>query len=266
MLESLDARISSLAKSKSQANGHKQSETTPKAERKNISEAPCSTCSAHAQAICADLKDQEMDEIARNIRTRLVQTGQSVYREYEEAKYLYTVVTGEIRLANLLDDGRRQVTSFKTAGEVLGEQKNGYYQSDAEAVCDTVVCQIPIKILEKYLQEMPAMQTALTAKVLSEIHELRHHAILLGRKTPIEKIATFLVDRAEKLGGKDSVEVEVMLTMGRNDIADFLGLTIETVSRTITKMKNLGLLEVPSNHSIIIKDMAELENLAEGEK
>ncbi len=266
MLESLDMRISSLAKSEAEDICLKQPVTNPKAERKSIKTAPCATCSAHSQAICSGLKNYEMDEFARNVRTRLVKTGQSVYREFEEAKYVYSVVTGEIRLANLLDDGRRQVTAFKSAGEVIGEQKSGYYQSDAEAVCDTVVCQIPIRTLDKYLKEMPAVQTALTGKILDELHELRHHAILLGRKTPIEKIATFLVDRAEKNGGETGNEVEVMLTMGRNDIADFLGLTIETVSRTITKLRKMGVLEVPSNHSILIKDRSWLESLAEGEK
>ncbi|MCC3306633.1 helix-turn-helix domain-containing protein [Sneathiella sp. HT1-7] len=265
MLKTLDTRISSLAKSEVDIR-LEPLEKNPKAKPKSISEGPCATCSAHNQAICSGLKDHEMAEFARNIRTRLVKTGQSVYREFEEAKYVYSVVSGEIRLANLLDDGRRQITSFKSAGEVIGEQKKGYYQSDAEAVCDTVVCQIPIKALDKYHKEMPSIQSALSEKVLDELHELRHHAILLGRKTPIEKIATFLVDRARKIGDDTGNKVEVKLTMGRNDIADFLGLTIETVSRTITKLRKMGVLDVPSNHLILIKDLEWLENLAEGEK
>ena len=265
MFGSMETDVSS-SELNTEPNRLEQSSTNPKAERKGRMESPCATCSAHSQAICSGLKDREMEEFARNVRTRLVKAGQSVYREFEEAKYLYSVVTGEIRLANLLDDGRRQVTAFKSAGEVIGEQKNGYYQSDAEAVCDTVVCQIPLKSLDRYLKEMPAIQTALTAKMMDELNELRHHAILLGCKTPIEKVATFLVDRAEKIVGKAGNEVDVELTMGRSDIADFLGLTIETVSRTITKLKKMGVVEVPSNHSILIKDRAWLENLAEGEK
>lgn len=266
MLGSLDTRISSLVKSEAEDIRLELPVTNQKTERKNITRAPCATCSAHNEAICSAINDCDMDDFARNVRTRLVKPGQSVYREFEEAKFVYSVVSGEIRLANLLDDGRRQVTAFKTAGEVLGEQRNGYYQSDAEAVCDTVVCQISIKALETYLKKMPAMQTALTEKVLEELQELRHLAILLGRKTPIEKIATFLIDRAEKSSSETENEINVSLTMGRTDIADFLGLTIETVSRTITKLKKMGVLEVPSNHSILIKDRVWLENLAEGEK
>ncbi|MDF2368322.1 helix-turn-helix domain-containing protein [Sneathiella sp.] len=264
MLASIDTRISSLTEV--EVASPESLVINPTAERKGVAGGPCATCSAHNQAICSGLKDQELEEFARNVRTRLVKTGQSVYREFEEAKYLYSVVTGEIRLANLLDDGRRQVTAFKSAGEVIGEEKNGYYQSDAEAVCDTVVCQIPIKALDKFLTEMPSIQTALTAKVLDELLALRRHAILLGRKTPIEKVATFLINRAGKASGNPSNEIQVELTMGRNDIADFLGLTIETVSRTITKLRKMGLLEVPSNHSILIKDRAWLKSLAEGEK
>ncbi len=240
--------------------------TNPAAERRRSPDTACSSCSAHKQAVCSGFSDEEMEDFGRNVRTRIVKTGQSVYREFEEAKYFYTIVSGEIRLANLLDDGRRQVTAFKTVGDVIGEHKVGYYQSDAEAVCDTVVCQIPIKVMDKYLAENQAIRSVLTSKMQEELHELRLHAILLGRKTPVEKIATFFLGRAENLISEGEDEVEITLTMGRSDIADFLGLTIETVSRTITKLKNLGIIDVPSTHSIVIKDVHQLESLAEGEK
>ena len=228
--------------------------------------SPCSSCGVRSKAVCAGLNDEEMEGFSRNIHTRLVKAGKSVYRESEKANYLYTVVSGEVRLANLLGDGRRQLTAFKSAGDLLGEHRKGSYQSDAEAVCDTVVCQIPVNIMEKYSDDVPAMYASIATKTQEELRELRHHAVLLGRKTPMEKIASFLVGRMDKLERCAEKQVLIKLTMGRSDIADFLGLTIETVSRTITKLKNKGLLFVPNSHCIVIRDPAHLRRISEGEK
>src|SRR5690606_30500473 len=119
------------------------------------------SCSVQKQAICARLTEEDRDTFGRYVRLRAVKGGQSVYREFEEARFIYTIVSGEIRLANLLDDGRRQVTAFKSAGEIIGEHRGGYYQSDAEAVCDTIVCQIPVKVMDSYVDGIPAMREAL---------------------------------------------------------------------------------------------------------
>jgi|TARA_R100000455_G_C6270397_1_gene126248 CRP/FNR family transcriptional regulator len=229
-------------------------------------EIPCSSCSVHKQAICAGLAEEEIGEFGRNVRIRRVKAGQSVYREFEEAKYIFTIVTGEIRLANLLDDGRRQVTAFKSAGEIIGENQNGHYQSDAEAVCDTFVCQIPIKVLNQHIDGNPVMRDALMEMIRKELSALRQHAVLLGRKTPVEKIASFLLDRVDRSAVGNEKAIEIILPMGRSDIADYLGLTIETVSRTITKLKNLEVIAVPTTHSILIINRQELESLAEGEQ
>jgi CRP/FNR family transcriptional regulator len=234
-------------------------------EKHASSKVACSTCTMHRQAICSSLTAADRDVFGRYVRLRPVKGGQSVYREFEEAKYIFTIVTGEIRLANLLDDGRRQVTAFKSAGEIIGEHSGGYYQSDAEAVCDTIVCQIPIKVMDSYVDGIPAMRDALMDMIRKELSDLRQHAILLGRKTPIEKIATFLINRASQQRSDEGETLEVILPMGRSDIADYLGLTIETVSRTITKLKNLGVITVPSTHSIRITNRSALELLAEGE-
>ncbi|MEX1037131.1 MAG: helix-turn-helix domain-containing protein [Sneathiella sp.] len=266
MFDTLKARNSPTAKCNAQILRFERQEKNTVSDRYIMPGSPCSSCSARSKAICAGLSDDEMDGFSRNIRTRLIKAGNSIYREFEKANYFYTVVSGEIRLANLLGDGRRQLTAFKSAGDLLGEHNGGIYQSDAEAVCDAVVCQIPIKILEKYTNEVPAMRVTLNTKMQNELCDLRHHAILLGRKTPIEKIATFLTARSENCEWSDDDKAEVVLTMGRSDIADFLGLTIETVSRTITKLKNMGLLLVPTSHSIVITDQACLKRLAENEQ
>tara|TARA_R110000787_G_scaffold173726_2_gene286342 strand:+ start:2958 stop:3758 length:801 start_codon:yes stop_codon:yes gene_type:complete len=266
MFDSLKARDAAPTECGAQIFRFGRPDNNTQASRNSALASPCASCKVRGKAVCAGLNDEEMEDFSRNIHTRLVKAGKAVYRESEAADNFYTVVTGEVRLANLLGDGRRQLTAFKSAGDLLGENKKGFYQSDAEAVCDTIVCQIPLSLLEKYSNDVPAMYASLATKAQEELCELRHHAVLLGRKTPLEKIATFLCGRMDKLDGKQEDQVAIDLTMGRGDVADFLGLTIETVSRTITKLKNMGLLLVPNPHHFVIRNPARLRRIAEGEE
>ncbi len=266
MLETISMQITPSGESKARTSCYERPASDSAFEKRTSVEIPCSSCNVHKQAICSGLVEKEIGEFGRNVRIRRVKAGQSVYREFEEAKYIFTIVTGEIRLANLLDDGRRQVTAFKSAGEVIGENQNGHYQSDAEAVCETMVCQIPIKVLNQHIDGNPIMRDALMEMIRKELSELRQHAVLLGRKTPVEKIASFLLDRVGKSVSGNEKAIEITLPMGRSDIADYLGLTIETVSRTITKLKNLEVISVPTTHSILIINRPQLESLAEGEQ
>ncbi|TNE34333.1 MAG: cyclic nucleotide-binding domain-containing protein, partial [Alphaproteobacteria bacterium] len=173
--------------------------TANRRPRGRNSASACEGCNAHKRAICADLRDLELEEFASQSRTRLIKTGEVVYHEGDPAKYLYTIISGEVRLVNLLNDGRRQVSGFKTSGDLLGDQKDGCYLYNAEAVCDVIVCKMPLKALETYLEKMPVVRKALLAKMQEEVDALRNHMLVLGRKTPIEKIASFLVNRAQKL-------------------------------------------------------------------
>ncbi|USG60426.1 helix-turn-helix domain-containing protein [Sneathiella marina] len=234
----------------------------PEAKARPIPLSPCNCCAAHKKAICASLDGTELHRFRKLSQVRLVKAGQSIYRELDPANYLYTVVSGEARLSSLLNDGRRQVTDFRACGDKLGEHIQGYYSANAEAITDMIVCQIPLPELQARMSEMPGLRVSLMEKMETEINQMRSHLMLLGRKTPIEKVATFLVERAKKFESATAENTDIGLSMSRRDIADYLGLTIETVSRTLTALKTKGVVSIPSPDQISVLDMMELKYLA----
>jgi len=234
----------------------------PAAKVRPIPLSPCNSCAAHKKAICASLEGKELNRFRKSSQVRLVKAGQSIYREMDPAIYLYTVISGEVRLSSLLNDGRRQVTDFRSCGDKLGEQNEGCYSADAEAITDTIMCQTPLSEFQARMSDMPGLRISLMDKMETEINQMRSHLLLLGRKTPVEKVASFLVERAQKFENADEDVTDVNLSMTRRDIADYLGLTIETVSRTLTTLKMQGVLTIPASHLITVLDMKELKNLA----
>ncbi len=228
--------------------------------------SPCDSCAAHKKAICASLEGQALERFRTKGRTRIIKAGEPLFFESEDIKYFYTVISGEVRLCNILEDGRRQVVGFRSCGDKVGEHLGGKYLYDAEAVCDTIVCQFPVRELQMQMDQTPQMRSNLMEIMQDEISELQQHTILLGRKTPIEKIATFLRNRAAKLNLVGEENIEISLSMGRSDIADYLGLTVETVSRTISKLKCEKVIDVPSANAVIVRDLQQLAALADGKK
>jgi len=230
----------------------------------------CKSCAAHRLALCSGLKGTELSEFGQKSQHKKLNAGQMLFSEFDEAKYFYTVVSGEIRLSRMLDDGRRQITGFKSTGDFLGLGLDGHYAADAEAIDDVVLCQFSVPTMNTSLEEYSEIQSRLMEMMQTEVIKLQNHMLLLGRKTPIEKIANFLCERANRkflIEGQDDEtnSVEIRLPMSRTDIADFLGLTIETVSRTITKLRKLGVIELQSSQNVLVTDLYELQLLADGE-
>ncbi len=230
----------------------------------------CASCAVHKQAICAKLSGAELEAFSSNSNRHVFKPGQTIFNECEDALTIYTVVSGDIRLSRMLDDGRRQITAFKSKGEFIGLSSSGQYTCDAEAINDVVVCQFAAHSLEKSLEEFNALQTQLIEMMQVEMLGLQDHMVVLGRKTPLEKIAHFLVERARKEWGLEWDEVdgviEVSLPMTRADIADFLGLTIETVSRTITRLRKQGVIELKTAQDVLICDPLQLSLISETAK
>lgn len=230
----------------------------------------CSSCQAHEFALCSRLKGDELVEFGQNKQNKAFQPGQMLFSEYDDAKYFYTVISGEVRLSRMLDDGRRQITGFKSTGDFIGLSVDGHFTTDAEAIGDVTVCQFPVKSLNTSLEENHLVQSRLMQMMQSEVIKLQDHMLLLGRKTPVEKVANFLCERANrknKIEGisDEEAQVEITLPMCRTDIADFLGLTIETVSRTFTKLRKLGVIELQTSQHIVITDFYGLQLLVDGE-
>ena len=184
--------------------------------------------------------------------TRLLTKDEELFAEGEEADCFFKVASGVVRTCRLLSDGRRQVDAFHVEGDFLGLEAGGRYRSTAEAVG-------PVRVIAFRCRHLPAVAEAALASVLADLRRAQDHVLLLGRKTAPEKMATFLLAMAERLADGDS---QLDLPMPRADIADHLGLTIETVSRTFRQFVRQGLIGLQAGgRSVVLHDRSALRLL-----
>ena len=194
----------------------------------------------------------------RSFALRNFDKGDELFAEDDAAEYFYKVVSGTVRTCKLLSDGRRQIDAFHLPGDLFGLESGAEHRFTAAAVEPVVVEAYRRSHFTSLLHDDPAFGEQLMASMLQSLERAHEHMVLLGRKTAQEKMATFLLDLAERLDRSDRVE----LPMQRTDIADHLGLTIETVSRTLTQMVRAGLIKLAAaGRTIILSDKAALQQL-----
>ncbi len=226
--------------------------------------SPCAACAVREMAFCGVLSDEELPRLLSIFTTVGIDPHRPIIDEGEPADYLFNVTDGAVKLYKLLPDGRRQITGFLFAGDFLGIAMNEKYAYSAEAVGKVSLCRFPRRKLEALLDEFPKLEKRLLGMASNELVQAQDQILLLGRKTAQEKIVSFLLslsDRTVKRGAEPS---PIALPMGRADIADYLGLTTETVSRTITNLKRDGLIRLLQGGRVDLPDPDALRALADG--
>lgn len=189
----------------------------------------------------------------------MLSKGEELFAEGDEAEYFYEVVSGAIRSYKLLSDGRRQIDAFHLRGDIFGLEAGREHRFSAEAVGDVQVIALRRSRLSAIIEEDAVFRDRIITATLRNLHRAQDHMLLLGRKTAQEKLATFLLDMAVRLS--DDAE-HFDLPMQRSDIADHLGLTIETVSRTLTQFTRSGLIRLaPAGRSIFLCNRMALKSL-----
>ncbi len=189
----------------------------------------------------------------------MLSKGEELFAEGDEAEYFYKVVSGAIRSYKLLSDGRRQIDAFHLRGDIFGLEAGSEHRFSAEAVGDVQVVAYRRSRLSAMIEEDPVFREGIMAATLRNLQRAQDHMLLLGRKTAQEKLATFLLDMAGRLSEDDE---HFELPMQRSDIADHLGLTIETVSRTLTQFTRSGLIRLlPAGRSIGLCNKMALRSL-----
>ena len=179
-----------------------------------------------------------------------------IYGEGEPADYLYKVVSGTVRTYKVLSDGRRQVGAFYMPGDVFGLETGDEHTFSAEAISDAKVLVIKRSALVALAARDGEIARQLWALTGRELSRVQAHILLLI-KTAQERVAGFLLEMADRVSSGNSVE----LPMSRQDIADYLGLTIETVSRTLTTLENAATIELPSSRRIVLRNRSALSRL-----
>lgn len=228
----------------------------------------CAHCGARAHSVCNAMDGRDLDRLAAVAVQLTIEPGRSFIDEGDPAEHFFNVTAGTAKLFKLLPDGRRQITGFAGPGHFLGLAVSASYAFSAEAVEPMRICRFSRTKLRTLLDDFPAMEKRLLEVASNELVAAQEQMLLLGRKTARERLASFLIARSEMpvhcLGHKPGSAETVLLPMTRNDIADYLGLTIETVSRTLTKLKTEGLIEVPTTEIVIIRRHTALAAIANG--
>lgn len=215
-------------------------------------------------AACASLDDDELHRLAGIATEKNYSAGATIFEQGDEPSFIYNVTAGHVRLAKTLANGRRQIIGFVYPGGMLGLATHGAYVCSAEAIGPVRLCRFPRGKLLALLDELPSLKTRLLDIAADELGDAQEQMLLLGRKTPLERVASFLWRQYQEAMRCGQSAPSIDLPMGRTDIADYLGTTIETVSRTFTRLRNDELIKLEHANKVIILDAEGLEALAEG--
>ncbi|WP_299784157.1 helix-turn-helix domain-containing protein [uncultured Roseobacter sp.] len=180
-----------------------------------------------------------------------LKAGSYVYFEGDPVVWLYQITTGVLRLTRLLEDGRRQVIAFGYPGDVVGFPAGGLHHTDCEVLVDARLQPYRRSALENGEGD-PKLHQELLQAALREISAMQDHFMMLGQKSALEKVASFLCILSDRVGQDVAGHRQVELPMSRADIADFLGLTTETISRTFTQLRKSETIAIDNIHTIII--------------
>jgi CRP/FNR family nitrogen fixation transcriptional regulator len=192
----------------------------------------------------------------QGVRMRFARN-EEIFGESEPSDYVYRVVSGAARTVRFGSDGRRQILGFPIAGDVFGLDLGGTHSCSAEAVTDCEVVVVRRSLIEKAAREDNAAARALLQLATHELHEAQDHAVVLGLKGAGERVAAFLLRLADRF----ATAQELDLPMSRADIADYLALTIETVSRAFTQMERDRAIALPSSRRVVMRSRSALEGL-----
>ncbi|MBO0903837.1 Crp/Fnr family transcriptional regulator [Jiella sonneratiae] len=245
-------------------------DAAPEPERLDIhnSEIPvlCRSCEARHRGICGALTPVELTQLSRHTVKQKVESDRELVSAGEEVKHYSNVLSGVVKLTRLMADGRQQIVGLQFAPDFVGRPFRRSSEVSAEAATEVKLCSFPKQAMDDMIAASPDLERRLYQQALEELDEAREWILTLGRKTAAEKVASFLLMIAENVdpdgiaGGRP---IRFELPLKRADIADFLGLTIETVSRQITKLRKAGVILVEHNRTVTVPSLSRLRERCE---
>lgn len=229
--------------------------------------ADCSTCLVRNRAICAALDNDEISSLNAIGRTRSLRAGQPLIWEGDDALMVANVIEGVLKLSTGTGDGREQIVGIVYPSDFIGRPFGAKAPHSVTALTDARVCTFNRSDFDRFAREHPSLEHKLLERTLTELDRARHWMLLLGRKTAPEKIASFLLEMSQRLAGEGcrvpfGPTTRFVLPFGRQQIADILGTTIETVSRQLTRLERDAVIALPSRREVEIRDRGRLEMLA----
>jgi CRP/FNR family transcriptional regulator len=211
------------------------------------------------------MDDNGLDRLNALAEHLNLDVGGALTRADDPALHVFNITSGSVRVYKLLPDGRRQITGFLFAGDFLGLATGETYVFSAEAIEPVTACRFRRGEFRALIRDTPALETILLERATHELAAAQNQMLLLGRKTALERVATFLLELPGHDPARHVPGGRVHLPMTRAEIADYLGLSIETVSRVFTRLKTRGVVRLLSLTELRVEDPQTLLALAEGE-
>ncbi len=224
----------------------------------------CGSCPIRHRAICARCDDDELSRLETIKSYKSFEAGQPIIWRGDELVTFASVVVGIASLSRTMEDGRTQVVGLLLPSDFIGRPGREYVDFDVTAVTDVTLCQFQRKPFEALVEEVPHISQRMMEMALDELNAAREWMVLLGRKTAREKIATFLEMVVRRSTIPSHAVKQYTLPLTREEIANFLGLTLETISRQLSAMKKEGIVAFEGRRNFVIKDLAAL-HLASGD-
>jgi CRP/FNR family transcriptional regulator len=239
----------------------------PRAANNEVcSPVTCNDCGIFG--LCREVNGPNVDlrlseTIVKN--RRLFKRGELLYRVGEPLRTVYVIRCGSVKTYVLTNDGRMQITGFHIPGELLGlgAIATNHFTSEAMALETTMVCEVPIDVLELYSEEIPSIRQHMLKIMSQEILDNQELMLLLGKKNADERLATFLLSLSRRFQRRSYSPTKFNLSMSRSDIGNYLGIAEETVCRAFTRFQNEGLL-VTERRQVQIHDLHRLNSIARG--
>lgn len=228
----------------------------------------CQTCAVRNRAICADLDDAEIGLLNSIGRRRRIEAGEQLLWEGDDAVLVANVIEGVLKLSSETAGGKEQILGLAYPSDFLGRPFGETNSYGVEALVPTEICVFYRADFDRFAREHPKLEHRLLERTLSELDRTRRWMLLLGRMNAEQKLASFLLETAERLapascGFVSEAPRRIELPLSRQQIADVLGLTIETVSRQFTRMKKEGLIDIVGRRDVTIIDWQALSDRAE---
>lgn len=226
----------------------------------------CSDCPIRHRAVCSRCDATELDELEIIKTYQSFRPGETIVWAEDQMEFVGSIVMGAATLSKTMEDGRRQMVGLMTASDFIGRPGRERAPFDVVAVSETLICRFRKPDFEAMMETSPHISLRLLEMTLDELDAARNWMLILGRKTAREKIASFLVMLANRqlslAQTPDATTVRVSLPITREAIADYLGLTIETVSRQFSALKKSGVIQLDGLRSVLAPDLDALRDEA----
>lgn len=221
--------------------------------------AKCLACQVRYEGICAVLSPQELGKIGPKTTRREFKAGAPIFFEGDDVRSHGNIVSGVVHLSKGLSDGRQQIVGLLFSPSLLPARVS---KVTAQAATDSEICSIPNSVLNEILGDNPKIEDAMYRQTLDELDDTRHWMLSIGRKTALEKIASLILMFVLRSNSNTASGGSFDLPLTRAEIADFLGLTIETVSRNLTKLRSSHIITIDHGRTVSVNNLSGLKKAA----